>query len=421
MMTRGIWWRLAGMMVLVYSVQGAFWPLLAVHLQDLGIDGRWRGAIFGTMALGAMLVPLVAGQIVDRRVSIQRFMSLIALLGTGVLAVLALGTIVAPGVLFGLFLVYWLVTAPTTSLSTTLALRNLARPHQDFAGVRLWGTIGWMAAGWLVTGVLTWSGSTRAGQGAYEAFGVAAALSGLLASYCLTLPNTPPVAVGPEDASGLREALELIRRPLVAVFLATAFGVGLTTPFVYQVIPPYLESRGLPRPWISTVMTLGQYPEIATLAILPWIFRRLRYKGTLALGIAANVVRYASLAPDPPLWVAIVGIPLHGVGIACFTVSGQVFLDSQAPTHRRASAQGLLMVLTTGIGSLAGSLIAGEMSRRYPGEYPLVFLIPFLINLGLLVAFCVGFHPDPSHGTSAWLHAGHRKSGAALAPEPADS
>jgi MFS family permease len=166
-------------------------------------------------------------------------------------------------------------------------------------------------------------------------------------------------------------------------------------------------------------MTLGQYPEVATLAILPWIFRRLRYKGTLALGLAANVVRYASLTPDPPLWVAIVGIPLHGVGIACFNVGGQVFLDSQAPTHRRASAQGLLMVLTTGIGSLAGSLIAGEMSRHFPGDYPLIFLFPSLINLGVLVAFCAGFHPDPSHAASAWPDPAHRKPGPAPAPAPA--
>ena len=419
-MNPGIWWRLAGMMVLVYGVQGAFWPLLAVHLQDLGIGGRWRGAIFATMALGAMLVPLVAGQIVDRRVAIQRFMALIAALGTGLLVVLALGSVVVPAALFGLFLVYWLVTAPTTGLSTTLALRNLARPHQEFAGVRLWGTIGWMAAGWLVTGVLTWSGSSHTGQGAYEAFGVAAALSALLSIYCLTLPDTPPLAIGERGGSALSEASELIRRPLVAVYLASAFGVGLTTPFVYQVIPPYLESRGLPRAWIPTVMTLGQYPEIATLAVLPWLFRRLRYKGTLALGIAANALRYASLVPDPPLWVAVVGIPLHGVGIACFNVAGQVFLDSQAPSHRRASAQALLMVLTTGIASLAGSLIAGEMSSRFPEEYPLVFLIPCLINLVLLAAFWSGFRPDPGRATAGWPDVAHLKPGPAITHEAAD-
>jgi MFS family permease len=419
-MNRGVWWRLAGMMVLVYSVQGAFWPLLAVHLQDLNIDGRWRGAIFATMALGALAMPLGAGQVVDRRLAMQNYLALIAAMGTGVLVILAQGTIVAPAALFGLFLAYWLVTAPVTGLSTALAMRNLPRPLEDFAGVRLWGTIGWMAAGWLATAVLTWSGSSRSGAGAYATFGLAAALSAGLAIYCLTLPHTPPLDLEPGERSALYEARALLRRPAVGVFLATAFGVALTTPFVYQVIPPYLESRRLPRAWIPTVMTLGQYPEIATLAVLPWLFRRLRYKATLALGIAANALRYATLTPDPPVWVAIVGIPLHGVSIACFNVAGQVFLDSQAPTHRRASAQALLMVLTTGVGSLAGSLMAGELCRRFPHHYPVVFLVPCLINVVLFLVFWAAFQPDAVTTAAGRTEAAPRTPAPACSPEPAD-
>jgi hypothetical protein len=49
------------MMALVYAVQGSFWPLLAVHLADLGIHGRERGRIFATLAIGSLAVPLGAG------------------------------------------------------------------------------------------------------------------------------------------------------------------------------------------------------------------------------------------------------------------------------------------------------------------------------------------------------------------------
>src|SRR5262249_44499795 len=186
----------AGMMALLYAVQGAFWPLLAVHLHDLGIDGRWRGAIFATNALGALALPLGAGQLVDRFLATQYVLALAAALGTGLLAALASGTVVAPAPFFAVMLAYWLLTAPMNGLSAALALRNLTRPQEQFGGVRLWGTIGWMAVGWMATGVLTWSGATRAGQGAYAAFGLAAALSALLAVFCLRLPHTPPLAVG---------------------------------------------------------------------------------------------------------------------------------------------------------------------------------------------------------------------------------
>ena len=65
-------WRLAAMMALVYAVQGSFWPLLAVHLQDLGLNGRSRGWIFATLAMGSVIVPLGAGQLVDRLMRTQR-------------------------------------------------------------------------------------------------------------------------------------------------------------------------------------------------------------------------------------------------------------------------------------------------------------------------------------------------------------
>jgi hypothetical protein len=176
-------------------------------------------------------------------------------------------------------------------------------------------------------------------------------------------------------------------------FLAIALGVHLTSPFVFQVMPTYFEARGLPRAWITSVLTLGQWPEIGMLALLPWLFRRIGAQGTLALGIGAWALRYGSLALDPPLWVAIVGVPLHGVGIACFNIAGQVFIDSQAPRERRASVQALYMVATAGLGSLGGSLLAGDLIGRCAGDYATVFLIPCVIDTALLVYFCAGFRP----------------------------
>jgi MFS family permease len=368
--------------------------LLAIHLGDLGIDGRARGWIFATMALGSFAMPLGAGHLVDRLMPAQRFLSLSYALGTGFLLAFACGVTTQPAALFALFLVYWLITAPSYSMSAALALRNLAHPGQEFGGVRLWGTVGWMVVGWVVSVVMVWSGTARGGGGAYGAFWVAAGCSLVLAGYSLSLPHTPPLATSARGGSGPREAIELVRRPPVAAFLATAFGVSLTTPFVYQVLPTYLESRGLPRAWVSSAMTLGQWPEIATLAALPWLFRRLSYRWTLAIGIGAWALRFGSLAFDPPLFVALAGIPLHGIGIACFTVGGQVFLDSQAPGHRRASAQALLVVLTSGFGMLLGSLLAGEIVDRFGGNYVKVFLIPCVIDLALLIYFCAGFRPD---------------------------
>jgi MFS family permease len=389
--------RLSVMMGLIYAVQGAFWPLLAVHLKDLGIEGRGRGWVFATFAIGSLAMPLGAGQLVDRVMAGQRLLALIFTAAAGLLVALAAGWVAGGGgSLFGVFLAFWLIAAPGFALSNAIALRHLPQPHRQFAGVRLWGTFGWMAIGWVVSLVMASSGSTQSGQGAYEAFWVSAGLAAVLAGYSLTLPHTPPLAVGERVGPGgavIRDALELARRPGMPVFLVTAFGVSLTSPWVFQVLPTYLEARGMPRAWVSTAMTLGQWPEIAALAALPWLLGRLGARGTLALGIAAWAVRYGSLALNPPLWGAVAGIPLHGIGIACFTVAGQMEMDRRAPPDRRASAQALYTVATSGAGVLLGSLLAGQVVGRGAGDDPLVFFVPCVMDAALLVYFCAGFRP----------------------------
>ena len=240
-------------------------------------------------------------------------------------------------------------------------------------------------------------------MGAYEAFWVASILAGIVAVYSLMLPHTPPLSgtVGAATAGAFAEAMELARRPGMRGFLLTAFGVHLTTPFVYQVLPTYLESRGMSRAWVPSAMTLGQWPEIAMLAVLPWMLGRWGPKWTLAIGIGAWVVRYGSLALNPPLWVAVAGSPLQGVGTACFTVAGQVYTDGRAARDRRAGAQALYMVVTAGVGSFLGSLLAGEAVARSGGDYPLVFLVPCVIDSTLIVYFCAGFPPRATTGECA--------------------
>jgi len=412
------------MMALVFAVQGSFWPLLAVHLADLGIEGRWRGLLFATLAVGSSAVPLIAGHLVDRLMATERLLSLAYAVGTALLVLLASGVVTQAGWLFVVLLLYWCLIGPTFSLCNSLSMRSLRDPRREFGWVRLWGTTGWMVIGWLVSVNMMISGSTQAGQGAYESLWVAAAVSAVVAVYCLTLPHTPPLAVGWHGHRAAKEALALARQPDVAVFLITAFGVYLTVPLVYQVMPGFLEARGLPRAWISTTMTLGQLTEIGLLAVLPWLFRRLGAKLTLSLGIWAWFLRFLSLCLDPPLWIAVTGTLLHGVGIACFTVAGQLYIDSRSRPQLRASAQALVLVCTSGVGALLGNVLAGEIVGRTSAGDVLVFLIPCVIDGALLIYFLRGFrapvssvswataptadHPSPpSHLRGAVIGRGH--------------
>jgi MFS family permease len=385
--------RLSMMMALIYAVQGAWWPMLALHLGDLGLGGRERGWIFAAYPISATAMSLGAGALVDRLMPAQRYLSICYAFGAVFLAALALGLRSGASSLFGLFLGYWLITAPTYGIASAMSFRNLARPDAEFGRVRLWGTVGWMAAGWAVSAAMARGGPAAAREGVYEAFWVAAACSAALAIFARFLPDTPPLAV---PGAGLRFGAvgPLLRTPSIAVLLVTSFGVSLTTPLVYQAMPTYYEQLGLPRGWAATAATLGQWPEVAALACLPWLFRRAGAKTTLLLGMGAWLLRFATLAMKPPLWLAVAGIPLHGVGIACFTVGGQLVFDRSAPADRRAGAQSLYAVATSGLGALLGSLMAGELLTRAGGDPSGVFFVPCLIHVGLIGFFILAFRPD---------------------------
>ena len=392
-MTTGRRFRLSAMMALIYAVQGAFWPLLGIHLHDLGIDGRMRGWFFATYAIGSFAVPLGAGQLVDRWMATQHALAGGYAIGALLMAILAAGLVTQGPGLFLVFLAFFSLIAPMYGLSNSLTMRHLDDPRRDFGRIRLWGTVGWMAIGWIVSTCMLVTGSARAGHGTYEAFWIAAGCAVLLSGWCFTLPHTPPLATPVNGRSGLfAEGLELIRKPDLNVFLLTAFGVSLTSPVIFQIMPGYLESRGLPRAWIASAMTLGQWLEIAGLALLPWLLNRIGYKGTLLLGIGGLFLRFLSLSLNPPLWLAVGGTLLHGLHSAFFVIGGQIYIDSQAPGHRRAGAQALLAAVTTGLGSLIGSIMAGElstMSRR--GSESLIFLVPCVIDGALLVYLVKSF------------------------------
>lgn len=406
--------RLSGMMFLIYAVQGAWWPLLAVHLQDLGITGRGRGWIFASLAIAAIATPLGAGQIADRWLPTQRLLALIYALGAVLMTILALGPITSTVPLFALFLGYWLLTAPSYGLANSLGFRNLHRPTEEFGGVRVWGTIGWMVVGWAVTLVMQLhrGGGNFSGRGSHEAFAVAAVLSGAFAVYCFfVLPNTPPLNTGASSGLDFAAALRFFRRPSIGPLMAAAFGVSLTTPFVYQTVPTYLRAGGLASRWIASAMTLSQVLEIASLALLPVCLRRLGYRGTLVLGIAAWALYYLTFAVGPPLWLALMCLPLNGVAIGCFIVTGQMYMDSQAPRERRASVQAFHVMVTSGLGSFLGNLLAGELMTRNQGVGPMVFAVPFVINVAMVLVVLGWFRVAPRAAIE------HREHAKAL-PEP---
>ena len=91
----------------------------------------------------------------------------------------------------------------------------------------------------------------------------------------------------------------------------------------------------------------------------------------LVVGMLAWVVRYALFAigaPDEIRWMIILGVVLHGICYDFFFVTGQIYTDKKAPQPIRAQAQGLLVMLTLGLGMMIGAQVAGEVEAANTPE-----------------------------------------------------
>src|SRR5581483_9610444 len=223
----------------------------------------------------------------------------------------------------------------------------------------------------------------------------------LLGLFCFALPHTPPLLAGKRvsfgDIIGL-EALQLLKDRSFAVFFLGSFLICIPLQFYYAFTNPFLNEIGVVN--AAGKMTMGQMSEIGFMLIMPWFFRRLGVKKMLLLGMLAWTVRYLLFAfgnNDALVWLLYIGILLHGVCYDFFFVTGQIYVDQQAPGHLRAAAQGLIAFVTLGFGMFIGSWLSGRVVDMYqvqgavPHDWPKIWLVPALSAAAVLVLFAVFF------------------------------
>lgn len=394
--------RLCVMMLLEYAIIGSWAPVFGVYMNFLGIGYSHKSLIWATAALGSVLAPQIWGQIADRWLPAERCISVCA--SACGLTLWTAAYVTEPIPLFWLFLVFWLFMMPTLSLGAALTFRHLEHPEREFGPIRMWGTVGWMAAGWGFTGWLHCFESFD--HTLVDSFRWGAISAWTLAIYAFTLPPTPPLKPRVDSPAAQHRwfdatyrALKLFRVPAFAVYCVCLFTVYVSWPFnmqLTQLLMKELLRHSDYLPFLPLVMTIAQLSEVLALFMLPRILERLGQKRTMIVGIVSWVIALTVLASGLPLWVVASSLLLHGLFICCFLVAGQVFINKIAHHDFRASAQGLI-VLITGLGQIVGNFAVSELQRRWSGDnYPRTF-VPAAVGISLLAVFFIAaFRPPRS-------------------------
>lgn len=395
--------RLAVMMFLEYLIWGSWLPLLALYLGGvLGFTGAQIGWIFATQAIACVAGLYFGGQIADRLFSTEKLLAVLHVIGG--IAMFALAYQSTFWSFFIVMLVYQLAYMPTMSLTNAIVFHHVADPQHDFGRIRLWGTIGWIAASWPFVFILGGKTGPELNAALSSIFTVAGMSSIALAAFSLTLPHTPP-ARAEAGASAPMQAIRLLRDPVMLVLFVATLMDALVHQCYFQWTSPFLQQAGLAENWIMPAMSVGQIAEIASMAMLGWALVRLGWKWTMVIGILAHAARFFIFAIGDPLWLMVAINVVHGMCYAFFFAAVYIFVDERCPRDARASAQGLFNLVILGIGPFVGSVLwgwLGDVFRRADGsvDFSRLFVAPAVLALAAALLMMAAFNPGPQKAQS---------------------
>ncbi len=398
-MKNAIRFQLSIMMFLNFFIWGLWFVTMGTYLTkgNIAADGAQTGLAYGTQCLGAIIAPFIIGMIADRFFAAQKILGLLHLAGGVFLYFIANEKHF--GSFYSMLLIYMIIYMPTLALVNAIALKQISDAEKQFAGIRVWGTIGWIAAG-LIIGWMSW----EANPGSLNiTFMVAAVVSAIFGLYCFFLPNTPPPKAGQNvsvyEVLGL-DALNVLKDKNYLIFFIASILICIPLAFYYGSANQFLNESGMQG--AAAKMTFGQMSETLFLFLMPLFFARFGVKQMLLIGMIAWVLRYFLFAygdTGSNSWMLYAGIILHGVCYDFFFVTGQIYTDQKAGERVRSSAQGLITLATYGVGMYIGFYLAGTYVDKYKisdvqHNWHNIWIFPCLFAAGVSLLFILFFKND---------------------------
>ena len=370
----------------------------------LHFSGTQIGAVFMTLGLASLIMPGIMGIIADKWLGPNKLFALLHVLGGILLYFLAQQTDFNGVYLYTLL--YLMLYMPTIALDNTISYCILERNDYDvvktFPPIRVWGTIGFILATW-ITDYFGWGINEKQ-------FYFAAAASVLLGLYTFTLPDCPPEKEAGEksliQALGL-DAFVLFKDKKMAIFFIFSMLLGAALQITNMWGEAFLHDFGNNPVFKDSiivkhngfVMSLSQISETIFILTIPFFLKRFGIKKVMIMSMLAWFLRFGLFGIGSPVGIGAVAIILsmivYGMAFDFFNISGSLFVEQETHPKIRASAQGLFMIMTNGLGAMLGAygsgVIIDHFTKNGVRDWQSIWFVFALYALVIAVLFAILF------------------------------
>ena len=390
--------RLAVMNFLEFAVWGAYLTCMGNYLGIAGLGDKisWFYAIQGIVSI---FMPTLMGIVADKYIQPQRLLGLCHLVaGAFMISCWWLGAQAGFGneltdkslfiALYTLSVAFYMPTiALTNTAAFTILKNNNMDTVKDFPPIRVLGTVGFIATMWFVNCAFiddsgfgfTLGENAHKFQYTYLQFLVSGVLSLVLFAYCFTLPECKLEKkegnVSLVETLGLN-AFKLFKRRQMALFFIFSALLGMCLQVTNGFAGPFLTSfKGTPEfadtfaANNATMLTsISQMSEALCILMIPFFLKRFGIKVVMMMSLFAWVFRFGFFGIGDPAMPGVIFFILscivYGVAFDFFNVSGGIFVDQECAPDIKASAQGLFMMMTNGLGATIGTLSAQAIVNK---------------------------------------------------------
>lgn len=397
--------RLSLLYFLQFAVWGCYLTCLGQFLGagGLGADIAW---FYAAVGLVSILTPPLLGRLADRTRRPELLLGICHLAAAAVMFGMWHYGITHPkldfGVFYPLYLLFLALYMPTMALANTSTFGLLSQHGHStvtsFPKVRIWGTVGFVAAMWFVNsaywhdGTLGFAFSDAADTGhlRFQYNAMQLLCSGIVglaaAAYSFTLPRLKPsdnVAVKKSGLSLYAAIRTMFGRREIAIFLCFVIftGVclqisnGFATPYISHFMGNIDYADSIASGNATMLFSLSQISEAVCILLvgvsLKW--RGIRY--VYAIGLLAWALRFLLFGTGNPgdgLWMLVGSMLVYGIAFNFITIAGHLHIQQVAPEGTKGFAQGLMMFMSNGIGATFGTLAAGAIVNHWCHWQPVV-------------------------------------------------